>query len=489
MQKKKPNPKTETRIFELLRRGHAFQQRQRVDEAFAEYRKALDIAPDHIDANQLLGLLHHQRGENDLAEPMLAKVVKVRTQQADLLCAYGAVLSAVGDHHGAIEYYQKALELDPGYAIAQYNLSQEAMYLGDKDAAIAGYKRAIEIEPLCVPAYQQLARLCKFTEYNEDIRIMEQLYEQLQGEERGTLAFGLSVVYEKLKDYDKSFAYLLEGNRIKRKTLHYPASGTEATFSQLRQAYTPQILADHAKPVDHHPTPVFIIGMPRSGTSLAEQILASHSEVHGCGELRNMSRIFHSVFDKHKPLAPQVAGLSGQAHEELAQRYITAMAAMAKGKRYAVDKMPHNFMHVGFIMRMFPNALIIHCDRNPLDTCLSIFNHVFTGHHPYAYDLAELGHYYLLYQQLMVHWNQVLPGRIYSLSYERVVSDTENEVRKLLDFCGLPFEEGCLSFFENDRAVITASTNQVRQPIYKSSVEGWRRFEKGLAPLRTVLGV
>jgi hypothetical protein len=144
---------------------------------------------------------------------------------------------------------------------------------------------------------------------------------------------------------------------------------------------------------------------------------------------------------------------------------------------------------VGFIARLLPNAKIIHCERNPLDTCLSIFSNLFTGLHPYAYNLEELGHYYLQYQQLMEYWHQVLPGRIYTLNYEQVVTDTETEVRKLLDFCGLPFEEGCLSFHENERAVVTVSSTQVRQPIYKSSVEGWRRYEKGLAPLRAVLGI
>jgi tetratricopeptide (TPR) repeat protein len=489
MLKKKLNAKTEARLHEAIRRGHQLEKHQRFDEAAAEYRRALEIAPNDIDASQLLGMLYHHRGENDLAEPLLARVVKVRTRQADLQCAYGAILSAVGDHRRSITYYQKALELDPGYVIAQYNLSQELVYLGDTKGAIAGYQRAIEMQPLCVPAYQQLARLCKFTEYNEDVRIMEQLFEQFGGEERMLLAFGLSVVHQKLKNNEQSFAYLLEGNRIKRKTFDYTTSRTEVTFDQLRKAYTPEILADQAKPLQRDPTPIFIIGMPRSGTSLAEQILASHSEVHGCGELKNLGRIYHTVFDNNKPIPPQVAALPGEQHEEPARRYLDEVAAMAKGKRYATDKMPHNFLHVGFIARLLPNAKIIHCERNPLDTCLSIFSNLFTGLHPYAYNLEELGHYYLQYQQLMEYWHQVLPGRIYTLNYEQVVTDTETEVRKLLDFCGLPFEEGCLSFHENERAVVTVSSTQVRQPIYKSSVEGWRRYEKGLAPLRAVLGI
>jgi hypothetical protein len=162
---------------------------------------------------------------------------------------------------------------------------------------------------------------------------------------------------------------------------------------------------------------------------------------------------------------------------------------MAGGKRYATDKLPHNFLQVGLIAHLFPHARIVYCERNPLDTCLSIFTNLFTGNHPYAYQLEELGHYYLQHEELMAHWREVLPDRIYTLNYERVVADTEDEVRRLLDFCGLAFEDSCLSFFENERAVVTVSSTQVRQPIYTSSVEGWRKFEAELAPLRRILGV
>jgi tetratricopeptide (TPR) repeat protein len=489
MLKKKLNAKGEARLQEAMRRGYQLEKHQRLDEAAAEYRKALEISPNHIDTCQLLGMLLHKRGENELAEPLLAKVAKVQTRRADLQAAYGAVLSAIGDHERSIQYYRKALELDPDYLVAQFNFSQEAVYLGETQTAIAGFKRVLELQPLSAPAYQQLARLCKFTEYNDDVRIMEQLYEQLDETDRTLLAFGLSNVYKKLGDDRQSFAYLLEGNRLQRKTIDYARTRTDATFSEIRQAFTPEMLAREAGPVDSDLMPIFIIGMPRSGTSLAEQILASHSEVHGCGELTNMNRLYHKAFDAKSHLATQVANLSGDRRRELARHYLNEIAAMAKDKRYATDKMPHNFLQVGFIKLLFPNVRIIHCERDPLDTCLSLFSNLFTGSHPYAYNLEELGHYYLHYQQLMAYWYEVLPDRIYTLNYERVVADTEAEVRKLLAFCGLPFEEACLSFHENKRAVVTVSSTQVRQPIYTSSVEGWRRFEQELAPLRAILGV
>lgn len=489
MLKKKINAKTEARLQELLRSGYQHEQQQRFDQASAEYRKVLEVDRNNISACQLLGMLYHKQGLNELAEPLLAKVVKAQTRKADLQCAYAAVLSANGDHQKSSLYYQKAIDLQPDYLIAQYNLSQELVYLGNTEAAIAGYRRTLEIEPLCAPAYQQLAGLCDFSEYNDDVRIMEQLFEQLDDDDRKLLAFGLSVVYKKLANYEQSFAYLLEGNRLQRESIDYSAEQTALQFDRIRGAFGPALLANELQQVDSDLTPIFIVGMPRSGTSLAEQILASHSAVHGCGELKNISMLFRDAFPPNCDLVATIDGLGASGRLALAERYIGELEEMAGGERYATDKMPHNFMYLGLIALLFPNARIIHCERNPLDTCLSIFTSLFTGSHPYAYKLEELGHYYQLYQQLMAHWENVLPGRIYTLNYERVVADTESEVKKLLDYCGLPFEEACLSFFETQRAVVTVSATQVRQPIYKSSVEGWRRFENGLAPLRRILGL
>lgn len=489
MQKKKLNAKAEARLEEALRRGHQLEMQQRFDEARAEYRKALAMDPAHIGACQLLGVLHHKLGEHELAEPLLARVVKAFPHKADLLCCYGATLSAIGNHQKAGSLYRKATELDPNYVVAQFNYSQEMVYLGDTQAAIEGFRRTLEIEPLSAASYQQLANLCKFTEYDEDIRIMEQLHAQLSGEDRKLLAFGLSAAHKKIGNYEKSFDYLLDGNRLHRATLDYSHAHSERAFAEIEQAFDAAAMRADVLSPGRGPTPIFIVGMPRSGTTLAEQILASHSAVHGCGELKNMGRLYRDTFDPGRDLGPQVRQLSAETRRGMARRYLDEVGALAAGKPYTVDKMPHNFLYVGLIALLFPDARIIHCERNPMDTCLSIFTYLFTGSHPYGYDLEELGRYYLLYRDMMAHWERTLPGRLYTLNYERVVADTEVEVRHLLDHCGLSFEDACLSFFETDRAVTTVSASQVRQPIYASSVEGWRRFEKGLEPLSRVLGL
>jgi tetratricopeptide (TPR) repeat protein len=489
MLKKKLSPKNEARLQDLLRRGHALEQQQRVDEALVEYRKALEMDPGNAGACQLAGMLYHKRGDNELAEPLLAKAVKAFPTKADLQCAYGAALTALEQHQKASRHYRKAVELNPHYLIAQFNYAESLVYLGDTEGAIEGFQRALEIEPLCAPAYQQLAGLRKFREYDDDVRIMEQLHAQLEGEDRKLLAFGLSAAHKKLGNYDKSFEYMLDGNRLHRATLNYAHEQSEQIFRGLQRAFDAEALSAEVLPPGRGPTPIFIVGMPRSGTTLAEQILASHSAVHGCGELKNMGRIYRDTFASDRDLITQVRQLPAGTRRDLARRYLDYVAALAAGKPYTVDKMPHNFMYVGLIALLFPNARIVHCERNPMDNCLSIFSYLFSGSHPYASDLEELGQYYLLYRELMAHWERALPGRIHTLNYERVVADTDGEVRKLLDYCGLPFEEACLSFFENDRAVSTISATQVRRPIYTSSVEAWRVYESGLTPLKKALGL
>lgn len=489
MLKKKLNPKNEARLQDMLRRGYALEQQQRPDEALVEYRKALEIDPSNAGACQLAGTLYHKRGDNELAEPLLAKAVKAFPNRADLQCAYGATLTALDNHRKASKHYRRAIELDPNYLIAQFNYSQGLVYLGDMAGAIEGFRRALEIEPLCAAAYQQLAGLCKFREYDDDIRIMEQLHAQLEGEDRKVLAFGLSAAHKKIGNYDKSFEYMLDGNRLHRATLNYSHEQSQQIFGELQRAFDSDAMTAEVLAPERGPTPIFIVGMPRSGTTLAEQILASHSSVHGCGELKNMGRIYRDAFAADRDLATQVRQLTAHARRKLATMYLDDVAALANGKPYTVDKMPHNFMYVGLIALMFPNARIVYCERNPMDNCLSIFSYLFAGSHPYASDLEELGKYYLLHRELMAHWERVLPGRLHTLNYERVVADTETEVRRLLEFCGLPFEEACLSFFENERSVATISATQVRQPIYKSSVEAWRIYEDGLTPLKQALGL
>lgn len=491
MQKKKPNAKKTAKLQEIMRQGHELEKNQKFSDAILKYQSVLDADPGNLAACQLLGMLYFRQEQYRLAEPLIAKVVKFETRKADIQCVYANILSSIGRHSEAIQHYKKALTLTPDYLIALNKLCEELTDLGQFDEAITWTRKFLAFQPRCVGAYRLLARLFNYTEYNEDIRIMEELYETASLADRKTLAFALSTAYKKLSQPEKSFEFLLEGNRLQNESNGYSNESNGYSFAndakmfrEIQQTFTHDLFANATTlPHSEQITPIFIVGMPRSGTTLTEQILASHSAVYGAGELDYIAK-FHSTVHRNPSLLKDMPALA-----ELAKSYLDEVRMLANGERYITDKMPHNFLNIGLIALLFPTAKIIHCERNAMDNCYSIFTNRFNDTHGYACNQEYLGRYYLMYQQLMEHWQRVLPGKLYSVKYEHMVNDTEQQARMLLDHCGLPFEEACLYFYNTDRAVKTISATQVRRPIYKSSVDSWRRFEHELTPLKKALGI
>ncbi|MEJ2452406.1 MAG: sulfotransferase [Gammaproteobacteria bacterium] len=297
------------------------------------------------------------------------------------------------------------------------------------------------------------------------------------------LAFALGKVYADLKLDAQSFEYYRQGNALKRATLDYSIGQDRELFAAIKQTVTSEFLQRHAGTGCDDATPIFIIGMPRSGTTLTEQILASHSQVHGAGELNELKFLIERACESHTQEFPQgLLGLNKTELSAIASTYLERLHAYAPGAPRITDKMPHNFLYLGLIHLLFPKAKIIHCLRNPMDNALSIYRALFARSHAYAYDLEELGQYYHLYQDLMAHWRELMPGGFYELRYEDLVSDQETQTRRLLDYCELPWEDACLEFYQTSRVVRTASLAQVRQPMHRNSVEAWRRFERQLQP-------
>jgi len=473
-----------------MRQGYELEKNQNFSGAILKYQSVLHDDPGNLAASQLLGMLYFRQEEYRLAEPLIAKVVKFETRKADIQCVYANILSSIGRHSESIQYYKKALTLTPNYLIALNKLCKELVDFGQFDEAITWTRKFLAFQPRCVGAYRQLARLSNYTEYNEDIRIMEELYENANLADRQALAFSLSNVYKKLSQFEKSFEFLLEGNRLQSESINYSHEVSEKIFHDIQQTFDSDFFANAAPPPNSEITPIFILGMPRSGTTLTEQILATHSAVYGAGELDYMGRL-HSTIRRNAslPNGENLRDMSAQKLATLAEGYLNELRMLANGENYITDKMPHNFLSIGLIALLFPSAKIIHCERNPMDNCYSIFTYLFNDEHAYACNQEHLGRYYLLYQELMEHWQRVLPGRLYTVKYEQMVDNTEQQVRMLLDHCGLPFEEACLSFYDTDRAVKTISATQVRRPIYKSSIDGWKRFERELQPLKKTLGI
>jgi hypothetical protein len=286
-----------------------------------------------------------------------------------------------------------------------------------------------------------------------------------------------------------AFGHFAAGNRLKRATLDYDGAATGDNFARAAAAFDAAFFARHQGAGDASALPIVIVGMPRSGTTLVEQILASHPEVHGAGELPELGALATALAARTGGRYPECASAAdAAAWGELGADYAAALAALAPDKARVCDKLPGNFSRLGLLRAMAPNAAIIHCRRDPLDTCYSCYSQLFAEGQPFAYEQTELGLYYREYEALMAHWHAVLPGRILEVRYEDVVGDLEGQARRLLEHCGLEWDPRCLEFHTTRRTVRTASLVQVRQPIYSSSIGRWRRHEKELAPLIEALG-
>ena len=360
---------------------------------------------------------------------------------------------------------------------------------GRQDEAKAAFEEALALNPASLAAMTGRAELVKFTADDPTIAAMEALLAPEKGEtyaSRMTLHFALGKAYLDLGDSSAAFRHLHEGNRMKRATVAYSADRTEKFFAEVAAAFTPALLDRLAAQGQRSPAPIFIVGMPRSGTTLVEQILAAHPAVHGAGELRYMGAVVGQISGFPKG----VAALDAATLKRLGQTYLSRVEALAGGKPRVVDKAPGNFVNAGLIRLILPDAKIIHARRDPVDTCLSCYTKLFADALNFTYDLTDLGRYCRDYLKLMDHWRAVLPASHFiEIDYEAVVDDIEAEARRMLEFLELPWDPACLEFYRVERPVRTASVNQVRQPIYRSSSGRWRKHADALQPLLKVLEI
>jgi len=324
-----------------------------------------------------------------------------------------------------------------------------------------------------------------------DILAMEELLDRpdLSAGKSMHLCFALGKAYQDVKNYERAFAYLSKGNQIKRGSINFDLATVQEACDRTIKEFSRELFAQNRAVGFNSELPIFILGMPRSGTTLVEQILASHPQVHGAGELPYLQQLAKALSRKlGRPFPEGVGKIDPGSWQGLGKNHVQAMRKIAPRARYITDKMPDNFWRVGTIHLMLPQAKIIHCVRNPADTCLSCYQKLFTQGQEFSYDLQDLGHYYQVYHRLMQHWQAVLPGPILEVRYEDVVANQDGKAREILAFCGIEWDDACLAFYQTDRPVMTASTAQVRQPIYTTSVERWRRYERQLAPLLEALG-
>ena len=443
--------------------------------------------PNSAELYVLLGGVHFRQHYYDQARQCFDQAIAIKPDFFGAFNNLGNVYLALRMPDKAVESYRRAIALNPNFAVAYNNLGRSLRALGDFDAAVSNYRKALELEPDLVSAHLNLATTVSHREYDSDMQALERVIEKNGPDNAANieLLFALGKSYEDIGDTEKSIDTFLTANAAYRRRARFDIKQAEREFAAIRSIFGRHLFEKNQDPGYQSELPIFIVGMPRSGTSLVEQILASHPAVHGAGELDDLKRILYRDMPvtTRAPFPDCVNDFS-----EIGLRYVQGLKQWAPSAIRITDKMPHNFLFVGMIRLILPQARIIHCVRDPVDTCLSCFTHYFASESfGFCYDLAELGEYYRLYAGLMDHWRDVVPDAMLDVRYEDIIGDQEGQTRRLLEYCGLPWDGRCLDFHKTERPVITASAEQVRQPLYASSVRKWATVEDRLQPLLKAL--
>lgn len=462
-----------------------------LEGAATRFRDALQLDPDAVPALHNLGFVLVRLGRFAEAEKCLRRVLEVDPRHAPTWQDLGNLLMDLGRLEEAESLHRRAVELRPDSPDAYRVLGLTLAVMGRRPDAEAAYRRALELKPEDAESWYHLSSAKRFVEDDPDLAAIEALLERddLDDEARIFLHYAAVKAYDDIGGHaDAVFAHCAEGGRLKRATLDYDVADDEAMFAAMARVFDADWLQRMAGAGDPTPAPVFIVGMPRSGTTLVEQILASHSAVHGAGEREDLERIL-GPGDPRRPFPDWMADMSPSSLTALGTAWREAVIDSAPPVERVTDKMPENFRFLGPIAAMLPNARIIHVLRDPGDICLSCYTRWFTAKAPFSYDLVELGRFYRAYEALMGHWRAVLPtGMLLEVRYEDLVDEPEAGARQLVAHCGLEWEPACLEFHRTERAVPTASLMQVRRPMYRDSIERWRPYAEHLKPLFETLG-
>jgi len=449
------NPRTRMDYIQVLRK------RQKFSRALEEARRLLETAPDN---------------------PQFQSLYAIECMQT-------------GDYNTALETFDRVLDAVPGDPNTLTSRGHALKTCGRTAEAIVSYREAIERQPRHGEAYYSLANLKTYEFSDEEIAAMheQERTANLSHMDRVYLSFAMGKAYEDRENYEASFRFYARGNAGKKAQSRYDADRMSEDLAAQRQTCTPELFEARAGSGHPAPDPIFILGLPRAGSTLLEQILSSHSQVGGTLELPNILALSQRL-RKRKRLSAKSAypeileELKPAQLKTFGEEYIRDTRVHRAGAPYFIDKMPNNFRHIGLIRLILPNAKIIDARRNPMACCFSAFKQLFAEGQEFSYDLGDLGRYYSDYVRLMDHWDQVLPGYVLRVNHEDVVHDLEGQVRRMLDFCGLPFEKACLRFHETERNIRTPSSEQVRQPIFKSALAQWKHYEPWLGLLKAALG-
>jgi predicted Zn-dependent protease len=469
---------------------------KRYPDAQVLLERCLELAPSFDAARHNYAVVLNREGKAAAALPHIERLLAKEPRNPGYRNLQAAILANAGDYGESSKVYEAVLKDYPQQSKIWSSYGHALKTQRRQAESIAAYRRAISLEPTLGEAYWSLANLKTFRfESGDMVAMREALVPQsLSDDDRLHFEFALGKALEDEGEYAESFSHYARGNAIRKKLFPYSLEDNSKFVRRAKAVFTSEFFAERAGSGTDTPDPIFVVGLPRAGSTLIEQILSSHSKVEGTMELPDIPRMAAEIFRSDastntQGFAGAVAAFTPEELHALGDRYLAETRSQRKSdKPFFVDKMPNNFLFAGLIHLMLPNAKIIDARRHPLGCCFSGFKQHFARGQSFTYGLEDIGRYYRDYVELMSHFDAVLPGRVHRVFYEAMIDDTETEVRRLLDYCGLPFEDGCLKFYENDRAVRTASSEQVRQPIFREGVDHWRNFEPWLGPMKEALG-
>ena len=472
-------------LYNLL--GLILTGQKKLEEAIEYYEKGLKIDPNFAMIYNNLGLLFfNQKSDGNLekAENLYKKSITLNENIPEPHTNLGNLYNLLNKTEEAINYHKKSIAINPKFSYAYFNLSNVYLAIGKFSEAKKQLNEAIKLNPNFFYAHRMLSRITKYTNKEKHFKDLEELYNKINidnTENKMDIAFALGKAYEDIQNFEKSFSFYKEANLLCRKKIIFSINEEKEKFKEIKNIYVEKLFNKFNNSGFLDSSPIFILGMPRSGTTLIEQILSSHSEVFGADEVEFIPDLIKKNF-KDRDLRLYFLDnviFNEDNLKKIGKEYISKMNYISHNSKRTTDKLPTNFLSIGFIKLIFPNSKIVHCNRNARDNIFSIFKSHFPGGKiNFAYDLDEIIEYYNLYLDLMKHWNEMLPGFIFNIKYENLISDTELQIRNLLNFCNLDWQNDCLKFYNNKRPIKTASDTQARNKIYNTSIDSWKNYEK-----------
>jgi len=460
-------------LYNIL--GMIQSDQQRYDEAIVSYNKGIETDPNFALIYSNLGNTYKAQNNFEEAEKNYRKSISLDNKIPEPHNNLGNLLRSVNKYKEALESYKKAIEINDKFFWAHYNLATTFTSIGSFSDAVKSLEKTIKLSPYFCTAHRSLSRIKKYEKNDKHLSEMKNLYKnkKLEDFQKKELAFALGKAHEDTKDFESSYEYYKNANHLHRKQINFSIKNEEINFNEIKKIYSADLFNKFKKSGCDDARAIFIVGMPRSGTTLIEQIISNHPKVFGCDELNDIPLLQSSSKD--------ILNMNNDDFKALGQKYINSIKKISNNSEIITDKLPINFKWLGFIKLILPNSKIIHCIRNFEDNCFSIYKNYFSSPNiNFAYDMEEIIKFYKLYSNIMDHWRKVLPGFFYDIRYEKITKDPDPEIKKLIKQCGLTWNERCLEFHKNKRPIKTASDAQARKKIYSSSVDSWKNYKDNL---------